>query len=248
MFFKRKKKEKRVLTLKEKIIENIKAIVIAGSIAIFIRTFLFQAFVIPSSSMYPTLLEGDYLIATKYDYGYSRYSLPFNANLINGKVFESEIKRGDIVVFRYPQDDLIYYVKRVIALPGDKFKIVNNTIYINNKPLAQEYNEDVVFRNNQMQSYTETNPEGKQYNIWHFANKYYQSNYKEITIPEDKYFLMGDNRHMSKDSRFPDVGLVDKTYIVGSPKFIFFSINGYFLQVWKWFTDIRISRMFKMVD
>ncbi len=243
-----KKKEHKDLSFKEKLIENIKALLIAGFVAIILRTFFFQAFVIPSSSMTPTLLEGDYLIASKYDYGYSRYSLPFNLNVINNKVLEKEVKRGDIVVFRYPQDDLIYYVKRVIGLPGDKLKIVNNTIYINNVPFTQEPKGQTVFDNTLVDIFEETNKEGKKYNIYHIANSMYLSNYSEITLPEGKYFLMGDNRHMSKDSRFPDVGLIHKNYIIGSPKLIFFSINGYFLQFWKWFTEIRFNRLFKIVS
>ena len=112
--------------------EAFKIIISAGAIALFIRSFFFQPFTIPSGSMIPTLLIGDFIFVSQYKYGYSRHSLPFSLPVIKSRIFGKKPKRGDVVVFKTPNDNKTDYVKTLIGLPGDKIQVKEGKLYINN--------------------------------------------------------------------------------------------------------------------
>ena len=221
---------------------NLITILYAIIIALLIRTFLFQPFFIPSSSMEPGLIVGDRIFASKYDYGYSRHSFPFSLPLINGRVFESSPKRGDVVIFKPPhtRND---YIKRLIGLPGDKIKLIDGTIYINSIPVEREFvrtdDKDVAI-------YKETMASGINYETRDLGNKP-QDNIEEFIVPENHYFFMGDNRDNSNDSRF--WGPVPTERIVAKAQIIFFSTKdgSWFIEFWRWPFDIQFKRIFKLI-
>ncbi len=247
--FYKKNKEKINKTKKEKLIDNIKSILIALIIALIIRSFFVQAFYIPSGSMKPNLLEGDYVFVTKYNYGYSKHSLPFSVPLIpDSRVFYTEPSRGDVVVFKYPGDNSTDYVKRLIGLPGDKIQVVNSVVFINDIPLKREYIRTEIINGIPFNIYREY-MHNKSYIIWQIKGYYsYESHFfGPIILKENEFFMMGDNRDMSKDSRFNEVGAIPRVNLVGRGGMIFFSINGSFIEVWKWFTEIRFNRIFKII-
>ena len=221
---------------------NLITISYAIIIALLIRTFLFQPFFIPSSSMEPGLIVGDRIFASKYDYGYSRHSFPFSLPLINGRVFESSPKRGDVVIFKPPhtRND---YIKRLIGLPGDKIKLINGTIYINSIPVEREFvrNDD-----KDIAIYKETMASGINYETRDLGNKP-QDNIEEFIVPENHYFFMGDNRDNSNDSRF--WGPVPTERIVAKAQIIFFSTKdgSWFIEFWRWPFDIQFKRIFKLI-
>src|SRR5580693_3946435 len=123
-------------------VENIKTIIYAGLIAIVVRTVAFEPFNIPSASMEPTLLIGDYLFVSKFSYGYSRYSLPFGLPLMSGRLFFREPERGDVIVFKLPRDQSTDYIKRLIGLPGDRIQMKHGILYINDMPVKRERTDD----------------------------------------------------------------------------------------------------------
>ncbi|MGV3278400.1 signal peptidase I [Rickettsiales bacterium LUAb2] len=250
IFFKKsvnkKVKEK---TKKKKLIDNILALVIAFIIAIIFRSFLYQSSLIPSGSMEPNLLIGDYLFVNKYSYGYSKYSVPLGDSFLgNARIFYKEPKRGDVVVFKYPGDTSIEYIKRVIGLPGDKIQVIGGVLYINNKPIVDKklYTEE---RDNV--SYTvleETLPNGKKFKVYKDYTVINPANNTDpFYIEKGHFFMMGDNRDYSRDSRFPDVGQVPEVNLVGKADVIFFSIDGRFLEFWKW-NKIRFERIFQLIN
>ena len=194
---------------------NLITIFYAVLIALAIRTFLFQPFFIPSSSMEPGLLVGDRIFASKYDYGYSSHSLPFSLPIINGRLFESSPKRGDVVIFKPPHTKLDY-IKRLIGLPGDKIKIVNGIIHINSNPIETKF---IRTDDKGISIYREILPSGVSYEIRDLGDKP-QDNIDEFLVPENHYFFMGDNRDNSNDSRF--WGSVPTERIVAKAQIIFF--------------------------
>ena len=221
-------------------------------IAIIIRTFFFQAFFIPSSSMEPTLLVGDRIFVSKFSYGYSKHSFPFSLPLINERVLFSEPERGDIIVFKTPENLRIDYIKRLVGLPGDKIQMINGILHINDIPVKRKKirSETKLFNNGQIRNvlvYEETLPNNISYETFDMGNTR-ADNTSEIFIPEDSYFFMGDNRDNSKDSRF--VGSVPKNNLVGKAQIIFFATEGgsTILEFWRWPFDIQIDRLFKMIN
>ncbi|MFC4624137.1 signal peptidase I [Daeguia caeni] len=234
--------------------ETISVIVQALLLALIIRTFLFQPFSIPSGSMRPTLLEGDYLFVSKYAYGYSRYSLPFGLDLFNGRIWSAEPKRGDVVVFKLPSDPSVDYIKRVIGLPGDRIQMRDGVLYINDTPVKRELigtidNPDVTEVNRPVEVYRETLPNGVSYDTLDLTPNSFGDNTRVFEVPEGHYFMMGDNRDNSLDSRF-SVGYVPFENLVGRANIIFFSIadKASPLEIWKWPTDMRFSRLFTWVN
>ena len=221
---------------------NLITIFYAIIIALLIRTFLFQPFFIPSSSMEPGLLVGDRIFASKYDYGYSRHSFPFSLPIINGRVFESSPKRGEVVIFKPPhtRND---YIKRLIGLPGDKIKILDGTIYINSSPVEREF---VRTDDKDIAIYKETMVNGVSYETRDLGNMP-QDNIEEFVVPESHYFFMGDNRDNSNDSRF--WGSVPAERIVAKAQIIFFSTKdgSWFIEFWRWPFDIQFERLFKFI-
>jgi signal peptidase I len=235
--------------------EFIRLLVHAGIIALVIRTFLFQPFNIPSGSMKATLLVGDYLFVSKYSYGYSHYSLPLSPNLFSGRIGAfSKPERGDIVVFRLPKDDSTDYIKRVIGLPGDSIQMIDGILNINGKPVPRERIEDFIDedeggRSTRVRRWKETLPNGVSYTTLDLPYNLQADNTEVYRVPADSYFMMGDNRHNSTDSRFPQVGYVSFEHIVGRAQLIFFSVHEgeRAWEVWRWPFSVRWSRLFTIV-
>ena len=241
--------------MKNKIIDNIKTIIYALVIALIIRTFLFQPFYIPSSSMEPNLLVGDRLFVSKYSYGYSRHSLPFSPKIYYKRIFGKLPKRGDIIVFKTPADNRTDYIKRLIGLPGDTVQIINKDLYLNDAKIEKESIKNTIKINCgdeiiKVDLFKETLPNGKKY-VSVYRKEGTMVNTDKFVVPEDHYFFMGDNRDCSKDSRFlSSVGYVNINNLVGKAQLIFFSNDkkrGSFLKLWKWNESIRIKRFFKKI-
>ena len=200
--------------------------------------------------MKPTLLVGDYLFVSKFSYGYSKYSLPFSPDLFNGRIWASEPKRGDIAVFRLPTDPDIDYIKRVIGLPGDRIQVINGILHINGKPIQRKLSDESYVDQNEsvrpVPVYTETLPNGVSYRTIDVDPLSSADNTRVFEVPEGKYFMMGDNRDNSTDSRYPSVGFVPFENFVGKASVIFFSIKdpSHPLAIWRWPEDLRPSRIF----
>ena len=234
--------------------ETVSVIIQALLLALIIRTLLFQPFSIPSGSMRPTLLEGDYLFVTKWAYGYSRYSLPFSPDLFSGRIWGSEPKRGDVVVFKFPPDPSLDYIKRVIGLPGDRVQMKHDELYINGvvvprKKIGQINNPDITEVDRPVDVYRETLPNGVSYDTLDLTPNGLGDDTREFVVPPGHYFMMGDNRDNSSDSRF-SVGYVPAENLVGRANIIFFSIAGGAspLGIWKWPSLMRPSRLFNWVS
>ncbi len=243
------------------VVETIKTLVYAIVIAVVVRTFLYEPFNIPSGSMEPTLLVGDYLFVSKFSYGYSRYSFPFGIHLFSGRVLFSPPERGDVVVFKYPKEPTIDYIKRVIGLPGDRIQVKRGLLYINDTPVTREPTDQCQdpddARSAEYQHYYETLPNG----VRHCIILRYSGqgrgdpddveNTRVFEVPQGTYFMMGDNRDNSADSRVPNsgVGNVPAENLVGRAKIIFFSTNGYahWWEVWNWPFTIRYDRLLQTI-
>jgi signal peptidase I len=233
--------------------ETVSVIIQALLLALVIRTLLFQPFSIPSGSMRPTLLEGDYLFVTKWAYGYSRHSLPFSPPIFSGRIWSSDPERGDVVVFKFPPNPSLDYIKRVIGLPGDKIQMKDGQLYINGTAVPREKvgqidNPDITEVERPVDVYKETLPNGVAYDTLDLTPSSIGDNTREFVVPEGHYFMMGDNRDNSTDSRF-SVGFVPAENLVGRANIIFFSIaNGASpLEIWKWPSEMRVSRLFSFV-
>ena len=242
--------------MKKKIVENIKTLGYALIIALVIRSFLFQPFYIPSSSMEPNLLVGDRLFVSKYSYGYSRHSLPFSPNLTNKRYLSKKPKRGDVVVFKTPADNRTDYIKRLIGLPGDTLQIIDGDFYLNSQKIQRKKIETTININcgNEILdvvTYEEMLPNGEKY-IAVYRKEGTMQNTDKFIVPNNHYFFMGDNRDCSKDSRFlGSVGYVAFNNLVGKASLIFFSndkTKGNFFQFWKWKETIRLGRLFKKIQ
>ena len=229
----------------------------AIAVALIIRTFLFEPFNIPSGSMKPNLMIGDYLFVSKYSYGYSRYSLPFGLPLLPGdhRVMGHEPQRGDVAVFKLPTNTRTDYIKRVIGLPGDKIQMRQGRLYINGERVNRESQDFIIDQRAdgsdvRMNVYLETLPGGVTHYIYEEGDNGPLDNTREYEVPPKHYFMMGDNRDNSQDSRVTElVGFVPIENYVGRAERIFFSTNGkaQFWQFWKWPVTIRYTRMFTEV-
>jgi signal peptidase I len=234
--------------------ETIRVIVHALIIALVIRTFLFQPFNIPSGSMKATLLVGDYLFVSKYSYGYSHFSLPFSPPLFNGRIFGSMPQRGDVVVFRLPRDTSTDYIKRVIGLPGDKIQVVDGVVHINGVAIKREPAPDFIeteegVTEQPVKRWKETLPNGVSYYTLDLVQNGFADNTQVYTVPAGQYFMMGDNRDNSTDSRFSQVGTVPFENLVGRAQLIFFSVyeGERAWEIWRWPFSVRWSRLFTIV-
>jgi signal peptidase I len=240
---------------------------LAIAVALF-RSFVFSPFNIPSESMLPGLENGDYLLAAKWPYGFSRHSLPFDAPLIPGRIFASPPERGDVVIFKHPLDGTDY-IKRVIGLPGDTIAMRGGELLINGELVAKRRIADFVIRVSPNTDcawgaqkvrdaagarciyarFRETLPSGRSYEVLDFGPMP-QDDYGPVIVPEGTMFLMGDNRDNSQDSRFPamasgGVGFVPQENLVGRASVMMWSTDGSssWLKPWTWFSAARWDRI-----
>ena len=244
--------------------ELLRTLIYAGLIAILVRTFLFESFNIPSGSMIPTLLVGDYLFVSKYEYGYSRFSLPFSPDLFEGRVLGHVPHRGDVAVFRFTQDNSIDYIKRIVGLPGDHVQVTGGELYINGTEVPRTDEGDYVASDEngtrmQGRRYLEDLPGSGgrppvKHQILKLTSEGPYNNTPDYVVPKGYFFAMGDNRDDSADSRFmgtepDDLGFVPMQNLVGHAKFIFFSVDSRYpiWEFWEWPAEIRWGRILTWV-
>jgi signal peptidase I len=236
------------------ILETLKTLVYAVAIALTVRTFLFEPFNIPSGSMKPTLLVGDYLFVSKFAYGYSRYSLPLGLPLFSGRIMGSVPERGDVVVFKLPRDNKTDYIKRVVGLPGDRIQVRNGLLHINDVPVdiapAGDFDEDDDGRTSPVPMLIEQLPGGREHLILDRSSTGSLDNTGIYVVPPDHVFAMGDNRDNSLDSRVQDVGFIPVQNLIGRAELLFFSVNGEarFWQPWTWPLGIRYGRLLNTIQ
>ena len=238
--------------------ELVKTVLYAGIFVLFFHSILFKPFNIPSPSMIPTLLVGDYLFVSKYPYGYSRYSFPFGFPFFEGRVMSGSPKQGDVIVFRPPHKSEEDWIKRVIGTAGDRVQIIEGVVHINDQKVTLQYIDDYRWRDENgryhtSQLYRETLPDGVEHEILK-TQKFgagHKDNTPEFIVPEGHYFVMGDNRDHSDDSR--SIGFIPQENLVGRAEAIFFStkiptdpeVQGW--HIWKWPTETRYDRMLSFI-
>jgi signal peptidase I len=236
--------------------ETIKTVVYAVVIAFGVRTFAYEPFNIPSGSMIPTLLVGDYLFVSKFSYGYSRYTVAFGAPLFDGRLFFTKPERGDVAVFKLPRDNKTDYIKRIVGLPGDRIQMINGILHINGESVKRDRVEDFVTtdqfgRQVRVAQYIETLPNGRKHHIIEESDTGSLDNTQVYVVPDNHFFAMGDNRDNSLDSRVSSmVGFVPVENLVGRAEFLFFSIDegSSFWEFWKWPWAVRFGRIFDGVN
>lgn len=235
-----------------------------------LRSFIVSPFNIPSESMMPRLESGDYILVSKWSYGYSKYSLPWNLPLIPGRIFASQPERGDVAVFKAPPGATVDYIKRVIGLPGDIIEMRDGQLFINGEGVKKVPVGDYVVRQSpntrcydrsfedvneagelvcRYPQFRETLPNGKSYNVLDLVDAPRDTT-EPVVVPEGHMFMMGDNRDNSLDSRFPaiegqGIGIVPQEYLVGHALVTVFSTDGSasWIKPWTWFTAARWDRI-----
>lgn len=238
--------------------ETVRTLVYAVLIAVVVRTVAYEPFNIPSGSMIPTLLVGDYLFVSKFSYGYSRFSLPLNPNLFEGRLIERAVGRGDVAVFKRPPEDRTDFIKRIVGLPGDRIQVVGGVLHINGEAVKRERLEDFVDRDHggnvvRAAQYRETLPNGKNHLIIErFGDAGPLDNTAEFVVPADHYFAMGDNRDNSADGRGNgrDAWFVPSENMIGRAEFLFYSTDGTarWWQIWRWPLATRYGRLLSGVE
>jgi signal peptidase I len=241
------KKEKKKMPLDE----NIRTVIYAVLLAMLFRSLLYQPFHIPSGSMKDTLLVGDYLFVSKFSYGYSRYSFPFSLPLFEGRIFGDEPQRGDVVVFRPKAAPYTDFIKRVVGLPNDKIQMLDGRLYINDLPVTLENIDD--FQEMQpdggvraIKRYVETLPNGVKHNVLDITKIGQYDNTYPVVVPEGHYFMMGDNRDDSADSRTNVVDMVPFENLIGRAEIVVFSVDerSDIWKIWNWWWALRLDRFF----
>jgi len=233
--------------------ETIKTLVYAIAIALFVRTFAYEPFNIPSGSMKPTLLVGDYLFVSKFAYGYSRYSLPFSPPLFDGRIFGSLPERGDVAVFKLPSDNKTDYIKRIVGLPGDEVQMIDGVLHLNGDPVEVEAAGSFVEMSNGREHkaplYYETLPGDEPHPMLNITTTGSFDNTRVYEVPEGHVFAMGDNRDNSLDSRASHVGFIPLDNLIGRADLLLFSVNGNarIWEPWKWPWAIRYERLFQTI-
>ena len=235
--------------------DTVRTLIYAVIAALVVRTVAIEPFNIPSGSMIPTLLVGDYLFVSKYAYGYSKYSLPWSIDLFDGRIIDSPPERGDVAVFKLPRDNATDYIKRIVGLPGDRIQVLKGVLHINGTPVKRERVDDYSYkdrygRERVLRQYRETLPNGVTYMTLDASPTGSLDNTQIYTVPPDHYFAMGDNRDNSLDSRVPSVGFIPSQNLVGRAEFIFHSLaDGASIgEVWNWPDSTRSERIFKAID
>jgi signal peptidase I len=241
---------------KEDMGEFFKTALIAVVLALVIRSFLYEPFNIPSGSMKPTLLVGDYLFVSKPAYGYSKFSFPLSSIVpIDGRVNYTQPERGDVIVFKLPSNPRVDYIKRVVGLPGETVQVKAGRLYINGKIVdresvgLKEVGEDGGY-STRMMEYIETLPGGVIHRIYEESDNQELDNTPEFTVPANHFFMMGDNRDNSQDSRVTAlVGPVPFENIVGRADILFFSVDetANMYRPWTWPGAIRFGRLFNAI-
>jgi signal peptidase I len=243
-------KKTEVTETAETLTETMHTVIYAVLIAMLIRIFLFEPFNIPSSSMVPNLLVGDYLFVSKYSYGYSSRGAFFGLAPMEGRVGGAVPEPGDVIVFKLPSDPGTDYIKRLVGMPGDVIQVREGILHINGDPVARRAirteEETTPYGLRRTIIYEETLPNGVRHIMQEEGDNYYLDNTPEFAVPEGHYFFMGDNRDNSQDSRTPTVGFVPAENLVGRAEAIFFSLSGTepFWQFWDWPNNIRWDRLF----
>ena len=234
--------------------ETIRTIVSALLIALVIRTFAYEPFNIPSSSMVPTLLVGDFLFVSKFSYGYGAQGTFLGLLPIRGRIGGSEPQRGDVVVFKLPRDPSVDYIKRLIGLPGDTVQMRQGILYVNGTPVERDRLENPIPNTDRSEpagvtDYLEHLPQGPTHVIRKKGDDEPLDNTGVFTVPPHHYFFMGDNRDNSLDSRTTNVGFVPEENLVGKAEFLFFSIDEHthFWEFWTWPWTVRWNRIFDKI-
>jgi signal peptidase I len=234
--------------------DTLKTLVYAIAIALFVRTFAYEPFNIPSGSMKPTLLVGDYLFVSKFAYGYSKYSLPLSLPLFSGRIFGSLPERGDVAVFKLPTDNKTDYIKRIVGLPGDRLQVINGILHVNGDAVDVEpvgpFMDEMNGREIAVASYRERLPESdREHLILDLTERGRLDNTGVFEVPPGHVFAMGDNRDNSLDSRTDAVGYIPLENLIGRAEIMMFSVDGSarIWEPWKWPWAIRYDRIFKRI-
>jgi signal peptidase I len=241
-------------------LETVKTVGWAVVIAVCIRSLLFEPFTIPSGSMVPTLLVGDFVFVSKYSYGYSRYSFPFGVVPIPDRVLKGEPTRGDVAVFRLPSNPSENYIKRLVGLPGDRVQVKGGILHINGEAVRREGSDACRARAGSSEpdktGYRETMPGGRSHCIFERSDRDELDNTPEFLVPPGHYFAMGDNRDNSVDSRFRlfdgsrPVGFIPAANLVGRAEIIWLSLDEdmRWWEFWRWPFGLRFGRMFSGIE
>ncbi|MFN7225974.1 MAG: signal peptidase I [Holosporales bacterium] len=237
------------------IVETIKTIVYAGLLALTFRTIAFEPFNIPSESMLPGLVIGDYLFVSKPSYGYGTYSAPLPIPALKDRLWFTPPQRGDVVVFRPPHMPDVAFIKRLIGLPGDRVQVLGGALYLNGAMVSRTPTTPYIHPRRpggepeSLPTFIETLPNGVNYTIVELDSTQGDlDNTREFTVPEGHYFFMGDNRDRSDDSR-ASVGMVPKANLIGRAETLFFSLKpeASIFAPWEWPAQIRYERLLQHV-